>query len=47
MKLKPDCCKKYRTKARACKRCPVMAVLGKKKRKRRLAKIRRRLRKAA
>ncbi len=47
MKLKTDCCKKYKRRARACKRCPLMAVLGKKERKRRLSKARQRLAKAA
>lgn len=47
MKLKGKCCKKYRRKAKACKNCPVMAVLSKKKRHRKLAKVRARLRKAA
>ena len=46
-KLKKRCCDKYRRKAKACKGCPVMAVLGVKERKRRLKKIRRQLAKAA
>lgn len=47
MKLKKRCCEKYRRKAKACKACPVMAVLSDKKRRRRLAKIRRKLARAA
>jgi hypothetical protein len=47
MKLKPKCCKKYKKKAEACKNCPVMALLGPKARRKRLAKARRRLAKAA
>ena len=30
MKLKSKCCKKYESKAKACKRCPIMAELSKK-----------------
>ena len=47
MKLKKHCCEKYRRKAKACKGCPVMAVLSEKRRRRRLKKIRRKLAKAA
>ena len=47
MKLKSSCCAKYERKAKACKRCPVMALLSKKKRRRELKKARRRLEKAA
>lgn len=47
MKLKNSCCKKFRRRAEACKRCPVMAVLGDKQRRRRLKKIRKKLAKAA
>lgn len=47
MKLKKRCCDKYRRKAKACKNCPVMAVLGDRQRRRRLKKIRRALQKAA
>lgn len=47
MKLKSKCCKKFWRKAKACKNCPVMAVLSKKKRRRKLAKAKARLRKAA
>lgn len=47
MKLKSKCCKKYRRKGKACKSCPVMAVLSKKKRRRKLKKARARLGKAA
>ena len=47
MKLKKSCCSKYEHKAKACRRCPVMALLSPKKRRKRLAKIRRALAKAA
>ena len=47
MKLKKRCCEKYLRKAKACRGCPVMAVLGDKRRRRRLKKIRRALAKAA
>lgn len=47
MKLKRHCCEKYCRKAKACKGCPVMAVLGDKQRRRQLKKIRRALAKAA
>lgn len=47
MKIKSSCCAKYERKAKACKGCPVMALLSKKKRRRQLDKIRRRLKKAA
>ena len=40
MKLKSECCYKFDTKAEACKKCPIMAPHGKKKRKKILAKIR-------
>ena len=43
MKLKSKCCKKYRKKAEACKRCPVMAALDPKQRKKRLEKAKRNL----
>ena len=46
-KLKSDCCEKYRSKAKACKRCPVFAVMGKKRRKRELKSIRKGLARAA
>ena len=46
-KLKKRCCEKYRRKARACASCPLMAVLGDKRRRRRLKKIRKRLARAA
>jgi len=42
-----SCCEKYRRKGRACKGCPVIAVLSKKKRKRKLKRIRRKLERAA
>ena len=47
MKLKSDCCEKYERKARACKRCPLMAALTKKQRRRRMRKVKKRLAKAA
>lgn len=47
MKLKSSCCAKYERKAKACKGCPVLAVLSKKKRRKKLDKVRRRLKKAA
>jgi hypothetical protein len=36
MKPKPECCKKYDRKAKACKRCPLMLGLSKKGRRKRL-----------
>ena len=47
MKLKSTCCRKYERKAKACKRCPVMAVLSASKRRRTLKKIRHGLARAA
>jgi hypothetical protein len=47
MKVKSKCCAKFEHKGKACKKCPLMAVLSKKKRRRRLKKIRRKLAKAA
>ena len=47
MKLKSKCCFKFESKAKACKKCPIMAAYTKKKRKKKLAKIRKRLEKAA
>ena len=47
MKLKSHCCKKYKKKAKACKGCPVLVMMGKKQRRRKLEKARRRLRRAA
>ena len=47
MKLEQRCCEKYRRKAKACKACPILAALGGKRRRRRLAKMRRKLAKAA
>jgi hypothetical protein len=47
MKLEKHCCEKYLRKAKACRRCPVLAVLSNKRRRRRLEKIRRKLAKAA
>lgn len=47
MKLKASCCEKYRRKAKACKRCPVMALLSESAKHKRLRKIRKKLCKAA
>lgn len=47
MKVKSKCCKKYRRKAKACKSCPLMAVLSKKERRRKIDKVRARLEEAA
>ncbi len=47
MKLKSSCCKKYRRKARACTKCPLIAVLSKRKRHKKLRKIKKRLARAA
>ena len=47
MKHKSHCCEKFRSKAKACKGCPLFAGLGGSKRKKRLKKIRRKLKKAA
>ncbi len=47
MKLKSKCCGKYQRKAKACAKCPVMAVLSRKQRKRCLAKAKKRLAKSA
>lgn len=46
-KLKSSCCEKYRRKPKACKSCPVFALLGKKQRKKRLKKLHKQLAKAA
>ena len=47
MKLKKRCCEKFLRKAKACKGCPVLAVLSDKRRRKRLANIRSKLTKAA
>lgn len=47
MSAKDKCCGTYRKKAKACKSCPLMAMLGSKERKRCLAKARKRLEKKA
>ena len=39
MKLKSECCFKFDAKAKACKECPILAVYSKKKRKKKLAEI--------
>ena len=44
MKLKSKCCGKYERKAKGC---PVMAVLSKAKRRKRLRRVREALRKAS
>ncbi len=38
-KLKETCCKKYEKGKKACKRCPIMAQLSKKRRKKLVAKF--------
>ena len=38
MKLKSKCCRKYKKKAKACKRCPLMASMSKKKWRKHLQK---------
>jgi len=35
--MKSSCCKKYKRKGKSCKKCPVLAALGKKQRKKLLA----------
>lgn len=47
MNLKSSCCEKYLTKAKACRRCPLMAVLKPKKRRKKLKRIKKQLKKAA
>jgi hypothetical protein len=47
MKVKSKCCAQFERKGEACKKCPLMAALSKKQRRRRLKKIRRKLAKAA
>ena len=47
MKLKDNCCFKFESKAKACKKCPIMAAYTKKKRKKKLAKIKTRISQAA
>jgi hypothetical protein len=37
--LKLDCCQKYLRKAKGCKRCPLLAPLGKKERKLKVAEL--------
>ncbi|MEM7356418.1 MAG: hypothetical protein AAF657_36720 [Acidobacteriota bacterium] len=46
MKAKAKCCRKYKSKGIACKRCPLLAALAKKDRKCR-KKAAKRLKKAA
>ena len=46
MKLKSRCCQKYARKAKACKGCPVIAVLSKSERRKTLRKARKKLRRA-
>lgn len=38
MKLKSTCCQTYKKKGKACRKCPVMARLSKKKRLKKLRK---------
>ncbi len=47
MKLKSKCCLKYVSQAKACKSCPLMAGCSKKKRRKKLAGIKKRLKRAA
>ena len=47
MKVKAKCCSKYKRKGVACKRCPLLAMLGKKHRRKGLKKALKRLSKAA
>lgn len=47
MTLKSKCCKKYKKKAKACARCPILACMSPKKRKKCLAKAKKKLEKAA
>lgn len=37
--LKIDCCQKYLRKGKGCKRCPLLAPLGKKDRKAKVAEL--------
>lgn len=46
LKLKSRCCKKYSRKAKACKGCPVIAILSKSERRKKLRKVRKKLREA-
>ena len=39
MKRQSDCCERYKKKGRACKNCPKMTGLGKKKRRKLLKKF--------
>ena len=43
MKPKNKCCFKFEAKAKACKECPLMAAYSKKKRKKKLAKIKKKI----
>ncbi len=47
MKLKNKCCFKFSKKAKACKKCPIMAAYTKKQRKKKLAKIKKKISRAA
>jgi hypothetical protein len=47
MRLKSKCCFKFESKAKACKKCPIMAAYTKKKRKKKLAKINKKISQAA
>lgn len=37
-KRKSECCERYKKKGKACKDCPTMAALGKKKRRKLIRK---------
>ena len=47
MKFKPECCEKFLRKPRACGKCPLMAGMSKKRRRKRLKKIQKKLARAA
>ena len=46
VKLKPRCCEKYARKAKACGGCPVIAVLSKSERRKKLRRAKKKLRRA-
>ncbi len=47
MDPKSECCKKYERKPKACKRCPLLWGLIKKRRKKRIRAMKKRLAEAA
>jgi len=47
MKLKSKCCFKFESTAKACKKCPIMAACSKKKRRKKLARIKKKISRAA